>query len=586
MKTNCFIYLCILLFAVAGCRDEDELIPREAFPDLLFEQYMLQNFDTDGDGLISLHEAKAVREIDCSNMRITSLKGIQYFTSLETLNCSGNDIKALDLTQNTALQSLNCSENSLNDLDLAKNPALRSLVCNSCGLSNSINLSKNTALEYLYFSNNYDLKLLDLSGAMNLRDLYCENNYSLTSLNLGSNANLQVLSCNWNATLSSLDLSGVTNLRDLLCIHINNGSTMTMTGLDNCRSLEKLNLSGVKVEKIDLSGSPLKEFNCTVAFQPSFPIDLSGCDKLEVFRLTSAGETFQNINLVGCTALNTMEVLGSGFIDVSSLTSLRKLVYQYGDVDISKNTELEEVFVRHILGDITNLRKLRTLNFHLIKNVETLDLSNQTVLEDLRCAVLDVPIDLSHCKALRTFDVYHIFFNDDYVIKVNAVDLKDLPVLESVVTNNLTDRVSLNIKNCPALKTITGNELATLNISGCASLEELKFKCKAFNIDNCPNVISIDCSDSPVGTLHLDACTNLESLFCRNCSLTELDLRKNKNVIKLYCPNNPGLRYIELTRGHEIPDLNRGEAIIRYWDLSLPDSCLSEQLASSFFAHF
>jgi hypothetical protein len=564
MKTNCFIYLCILLLAVTGCREEDGLIPREAYPDLLFEQYMLQNFDTDGDGLISFREAKAVREIDCSNMRITSLKGIQYFTSLETLNCSGNDIKALDLAQNTALQSLNCSENSLNDLDLTKNTVLRSLVCNSC-VSNSVNLSKNTALEYLYFSNNYGIKSLDLSGATNLRDLYCESN-SLTSLNLSSNANLQVLSCNWNA-ISSLDLSGLTSLRELLCIHINNGSTMTITGLDNCRSLEKLNLSGVTAEKINLAGSSLKEFNYAAgAFQPSFPIDLSGCDKLEVFRFTSKDETFQNINLAGCTALNTIEISRFESIDVSSLTSLRKLVYQYGNVDISKNTELEEVFVRNILGDITNLRKLRTLDFQQIKNVETLNLSNQTVLENLRCAVLDIPMNLSHCKALRTFNIYHLFYGD-YVIKVDAVDLKGLPVLESIVADNLTDKVSLNIENCPALKTVTSNELATLNISGCASLEEMKFKCKAFNINNCPNVISINCSGSPVGTLHLDAYTKLESLSCSNCSLTELDLRKNKNVIKLSCSNNPGLRYIELTRDHVIPNLYKDNwATLRYWD--------------------
>jgi hypothetical protein len=550
MKTNCFIYLCILLLAVAGCRDEDELIPREAFPDLLFEQYMLQNFDTDGDGLISLREAKAVREIDCSNMRITSLKGIQYFTSLETLNCSGNAINALDLTGNTALRSLNC---------------------NSCGLE-SIDLSKNTALEYLYCSENYNFKSLDLRSNTNLRELFCDDNQSLSSLNLSANTNLQVLSCNRNAMLLSLDLSANTNLRELSCIRVSWGNTVTITGLTGFRSLEKLVLSGVAIGAIDLGGNPLKEFNCVeIAVQSSISIDVSGCDKLETFRFTRINDgeldsEIQNINLAGCSALNTIEIQGIAFksLDVSSCTPLRKLTYREGDVNISGNIELEEVYVRDILGNITSLRKLRTLYFRQIKNVETQDFSNQTVLEDLYCAVQDFPIDLSHCKALRTFHL-----NPFNAMKVVSIDLKDLPVLEQISSDRVGYKALLNIENCPVLKTILGYEYAALNVSGCASLEEIKCTFQAFNIDRCPNVTGLECDDSPVGTLRLDALTNLERLHCVKCSLTALDLRKNKKVRTLHCYNNPDLEYVELANAHKIlyMDIAKDSTTkLRYWD--------------------
>jgi hypothetical protein len=543
----------LLLLAVTGCKDENENIPREAFSDLLFEQYILENFDTDGDRLINLQEAKSVREIDCSNKRITSLKGIQYFTALETLNCSLNPFNALDLTQNTAL---------------------RSLTFYGCELIESVDLSRNTALEYLNCSGNYYLKALDLSSNTDLRELYCDDNYNLASLNIDGNANLRILSCKRNATLPSLNLSNHTNLRELYCTGGGGNSLTLTTGLTGCRSLEKLVLSGVAVRAIDIGGSPLKELDCAIAVQSSISIDLSGCDKLEVFRFARDGyadvldQELQNVNLTGCTALNTIEIRGIVFksLDVSSVTSLQKLLYEEGDADISKNTELKEVHVRDIVGDITGLHKLQTLQFRLIKNVKTLDLSNQTLLERLSCAVLDIPMDLSHCKALRTFYLENSFFDNDDAIKIAAVDLKNLPVLESVTAGYLADKVSLNIENCPALKRITGQKLATLNVAGCASFEEAQFTCNAFNIVDCPNIIALACNGSPVGTLRLDTFTKLERLYCVNCSLTALDLRKNKNVNTLQCHGNPDLKYIELISGHEIPHKSIGDATLRYWD--------------------
>jgi hypothetical protein len=551
MRTNCFINLCILLLALTGCGNEveNETVPRESFPDLLFELYIRENFDSNGDGEISLGEAKAVRDIDCSDMRITSLKGIEHFTGLETLNCSGNSINAIDLIRNTAL---------------------RSLTCNSCEIE-SVDLSKNVALEYLYCSGNYNLKSLDLSGNTNIRELYCDDNQNLASLNPGDNANLRTLSCNRNATLPSLELSGVTNLRELSCISDNN---MTITGLTGFRLLEKLVLRKVAIETISIGGSPLKEFDCEIAVRSSLSIDLAGCDRLELFRLscTYDGMTTmlrdQSLNLAGCSALKTVEISGITFksFDVSSFVSLQKLEYPEEDVDISGNTELEEVNVRDILGDITGLRKLRKLTFRWIKNVPALDLGNQTALEYLHCAVLDIPTDLSRCKALRTFTIYNQFFDNPDAIKIAAVNLKDLPVLDRVTTGYLENKVSLNIENCPALKMITGHRLATLNVVGCASLEELDFTCNAFNLERCPNVIVLACG-APLGTLRfLDALTKLERLYCVNCSLTELDLRKNKSVNTLICHDNPDLKYIELIRGHEIPHKSIGSASLRYWD--------------------
>ena len=88
--------------------------------------------------------------INVSGHKVTSLKGIEYFTELKSLlvretgissfdigsntkltilDCSGNNISKLDISRNTKLQKLICSGNKLTDLDLGKNTSLRTLEC-------------------------------------------------------------------------------------------------------------------------------------------------------------------------------------------------------------------------------------------------------------------------------------------------------------------------------------------------------------------------------------------------------------------------------------------------------------------------
>ena len=80
-------------------------------PDLNFMAYLLENFDTNKDGKISLSEAKAVTVIDCSNRDIKDLTGIEKFENLERLNCSNNQLDELDVRYNKKLEWLNCTNN-------------------------------------------------------------------------------------------------------------------------------------------------------------------------------------------------------------------------------------------------------------------------------------------------------------------------------------------------------------------------------------------------------------------------------------------------------------------------------------------
>ena len=54
-------------------------INANTFPDENFRKYVKDNFDTTPDDYLTLEELKAVTEIQCYGMQISSLEGIQYF---------------------------------------------------------------------------------------------------------------------------------------------------------------------------------------------------------------------------------------------------------------------------------------------------------------------------------------------------------------------------------------------------------------------------------------------------------------------------------------------------------------------------
>ena len=152
------------------------------FPDANFRT-VVKKFDTNQDSSLSDTEIAAVKKINCSNKGITNLKGIEYFTSLNILLCTDNQLTALDVSENTALTELDCRFNKLTALDVSKNTALTILECNANRLT-ALDVSKNTALTVLR-SNHNQLTTLDVSKNTALLYLSCTSN-QLTSLDLNN----------------------------------------------------------------------------------------------------------------------------------------------------------------------------------------------------------------------------------------------------------------------------------------------------------------------------------------------------------------------------------------------------------------
>ena len=193
------------------------------FPDGTFRTYVKENFDTDGNNILSTSELAAVTEIDCSNQGISDLTGIEYFTNLTVLHCSHNQLTLLDISKNTNLTELLCQMNQLTSLDVSNCINLKKLRCENNQLT-SLDVRNDTMLNELKCYNN-QLSSLDLSDNTWLDLLDCSNNW-LTLLDISNNTRLTALKCS-NNQLTSLDLSVYS--RRIVLISDDNSYAITAT---------------------------------------------------------------------------------------------------------------------------------------------------------------------------------------------------------------------------------------------------------------------------------------------------------------------------------------------------------------------
>ena len=247
-----------------------DVVINEAFPDQVFREFVKQ-YDNNNDGKLSQDELAAVTEMDLDpydvpydkpyrGEKISSLKGIEHFTSLKNLNCKLNLLTELDVSKNPALESLDCSYNQLRALDVSNNLALKELNC--CGSNNgsyklsALDVSNCPALEKLNCKGN-ELSTLDVSHNLALTELKCGGN-SLGALDVSKNSELNSLDCEGNH-LSALDVSKNSELNSLNC----GDNKLSELDLRNNSALEQLTCYSNQLSELDVSqNKALKLLNC------------------------------------------------------------------------------------------------------------------------------------------------------------------------------------------------------------------------------------------------------------------------------------------------------------------------------------
>ena len=105
----------------------DVAINAANFPDAVFRSYVSETYDTDTNGYLSASEITAATTASLTGKGISDLKGVEYLTSLITLNCGGNYLTGIDVSQNTHLKTLNLNHNNLTTLNVSGHPDLKTL---------------------------------------------------------------------------------------------------------------------------------------------------------------------------------------------------------------------------------------------------------------------------------------------------------------------------------------------------------------------------------------------------------------------------------------------------------------------------
>ena len=232
------------LYAAAG---SDIPIDEDHFPDANFREVISEDYDWNYDGILSADEIAGITDLKVNHRGISTLKGIEYFTSLTKLECWLNNLTSLDVSRNTALEYLECEDNQLTNLDVSKNTALEYLNY-SCNKLTSLDVSKNTALEYLDCGSN-QITNLDVSKNTALEYLNCSYN-KLTNLDVSKNTALERLTCYTNP-LTNLDVSNNAALKKLDCT----GNHLTSLDVRNNTALEYLDCSSNELTDLDLSNN-------------------------------------------------------------------------------------------------------------------------------------------------------------------------------------------------------------------------------------------------------------------------------------------------------------------------------------------
>lgn len=228
-----------------------------SIPDANLLQALINNGVSAGENGISVTEAQSFTgSLNLENANISDLSGIEEFINITSLNCSGNNLTTLDVSQNTSLTSLDCSGNNLTTIDISQNTALTNFDCSENNLT-TLDVSLNTSLTSLDCSGN-SLTTLDVSKNTSLTSLKCSNNL-LSNLDVSKNINLISLDCSENK-LSNMDLSKNSNLSNLKILK----NIILSLDLSMNTKLTDVDCSNNKISILDVSNNTeLTKLDCS-----------------------------------------------------------------------------------------------------------------------------------------------------------------------------------------------------------------------------------------------------------------------------------------------------------------------------------
>ncbi|MBR0247651.1 MAG: putative Ig domain-containing protein [Synergistaceae bacterium] len=450
------ILLLLLVFASPAFAVE---INAENFPDENFRQFLLTEFDIDGDDNLSQSEIAAINELIVNGCEISSLQGIENFTELEYLDCGNNTIASLDLSANTKLTDIICDNNLLETLDLSSNTALLSLNCMD-NLLVWLNIDNCTSLNALFMLGN-NLPELNIAGCPMLYNI--EDSFINYYFDFDENVTEIVFEHVDNPKIPAKPRITTSIIPDAelgtsFSFQLKARGTSPITW-----SAENLP-GGLRLSGDIITGTPTisGDFTFTARAENSLGNDTASLRLVVADTITINAEHFPDEKFrVFLTVLERDSFDGDGKFS-------RNEIAQVKDIDISDGVEIlidDEYFSGKIesLEGIEFFTSLETLTCE--NNALTgLNLSVNTNLKYLQCGRNSITsLNLSGCNSLVSLDCA--------TNSITILDLSDNSALKECYCDN-NPLQWLNIDSCTELSalSIMGVDIPKLNIGSCPKL--------------------------------------------------------------------------------------------------------------------
>ena len=143
----------IILFPSAAKAAEDVKIDATNFPDAKFRT-CVKAFDKNKDGKLSTSELEAVKTMNVSGKGIKSLKGLEHFKKLETLDCSNNSLTELETP--VLLDDLYCQGNNIKLLNIDTTNLIEAYYGDGLGEYDKIDMGTYWDYDYEYIIDEFD----------------------------------------------------------------------------------------------------------------------------------------------------------------------------------------------------------------------------------------------------------------------------------------------------------------------------------------------------------------------------------------------------------------------------------------------
>ncbi|KQC33308.1 hypothetical protein AAU57_08240 [Nonlabens sp. YIK11] len=581
-------------------------------PDDNFEQALIDlGLDDTLDNYISTETAQGVTILNLNQKGISNLRGLESFTSLDSLYISNNPLDRLDVSDKPNLKLLFASGSSLSSIDLTNNTGLLKLNLDFNTIS-QIDLSANSNLELFRIQANR-ITSLDLSGAVALKQILAGGNSSLASLDVSQNPNLEYFDVLFCPNVTSVDFTNNPELNYFRAGYGQNGDPSTgiqsldfsnnpkmkqiiftgsgITSFDptNLLELETLWMDNARLSAIDVTQNQLLTY-LNVSRNSISELDIS--QNTELLEFYAASNLMTQVDVSNNDKLTNLDVSRNAISEllVDNLTQLFFIGAASNNLttmDLSNNPKLEIVYLDRnqlvSLNIANGANELLRLND---PNDPNPDLFRFTAIEnpDLTCVTVS---DLAYMNnnfpnnvgaasySLDCDDIGSTPLSDDgleqLLVELGLDDSVDGEI-DSSTANNLKSLVLSNgnlgtfndLGKFPALENLeaSGNMITTIDLSGN------------------PNLIEVDLSDNNLTTIDLTNNQELQTLNLQNNALTGLTLKSATGELKtsfsatalealkeLYVDNNP-ISELDITANTNLEVVSAPNTMLTALDVS------------------